>query len=114
MFLHLYRANLNNPGYTIERWHCVLVTYLIAIVAAAVNIFGAKLLDKISTGVLIWNISSFVIVIVTILATNDHKQSAKFVFTEFQNDTGFSSGGMAVMIGLLQSFFGMVCTITAF
>lgn len=52
---------------------------------------------------------SFFVVIITILATNDNKQSASFVFTEFQNDTGFTSGGMAVMIGLLQSFFGMCC-----
>jgi choline transport protein len=102
-------ANLNNPSYVIERWHCVLVTYLMAIVAALVNIFAATLLNKISTAVLVWNIASFFVVIITILATNDHKQSASFVFTDFQNETGFSSPGMAVMIGLLQSFFGMCC-----
>jgi choline transport protein len=100
-------ANLNNSSYTIQRWHCVLVTYLMAILAALVNIFFATLLNKISTAVLSWNILSFFVVVITILATNDHKQSASFVFKDFQNDTGFSSPGMAVMIGLLQSFFGM-------
>jgi choline transport protein len=103
-------ANLNNSNYVIERWHCVLVTYLMAIVAALVNIFYASLLNKISTAVLVWNIVSFLAVVITILATNDNKQPAEFVFTEFQNDTGFSSPGMAVMIGLLQSFFGYVET----
>ena len=102
-------ANLNNPAYVIERWHCVLVTYLMAIVAAIVNIFAATLLNKISTAVLVWNIVSFLVVIITILASNDNKQSASFVFTDFQNNTGFASPGMAVMIGLLQSFFGMCC-----
>lgn len=80
-----------------------------AILAALINIFCATLLNKISTAVLCWNVLSFFVVVITILATNDHKQSASFVFKDFQNNTGFSSPGMAVMIGLLQSFFGMCC-----
>lgn len=102
-------AQLNNPDYTIERWHTVLLTYLIAIVAAASNLTLSRFFDKLSTSILVWNVGSFLVVIITILATNKNKQSAAFVFTDFQNDTGFSSGGMAVMIGLLQSFFGMCC-----
>lgn len=99
-------ANLNNPSYTIERWHTVLVTYLMAICAAAVNVFFSRYLNQISTFAVVWNILSFFVVVITILAANDHKQSASFVFSDFQNDTGFSSGGMAVMIGLLQTLFG--------
>lgn len=114
-------ANLNNPSYVIQRWHCVLVTYLMAIVAALFNIFAATLLNKVSTAVLVWNIGSFLVVVITILATNDNKQPASFVFTEFQNETGFSSPGMAVMIGLrkfsnqiLPPFsFTLVCHSTA-
>lgn len=99
-------ANLNNPSYTIERWHCVLVTYLIAICAALANIYLSRFLNQISTFAVIWNILSFFVVIITILATQDNKQSASFVFSDFQNDTGFASSGMAVMIGLLQTLFG--------
>jgi choline transport protein len=102
-------ANLNNPNYVIQRWHCVLVTYLMTIVAAILNIFASTLLNKISTAALIWNVLSFLVVVITILAANDNKQSAYFVFTDFQNETGFSSPGMAVMIGLLQSCFGLCC-----
>ncbi|EXJ83862.1 hypothetical protein A1O1_07490 [Capronia coronata CBS 617.96] len=102
-------ANLNNPGYTIERWHDVLVTYLLAICAALVNIFLSRWLNQISMFAVVWNLVSFFVVIITILACNDHKQSGSFVFSDFQNDTGFSSGGMAVMIGLLQTLFGMAC-----
>ncbi|KIW71030.1 hypothetical protein PV04_03248 [Phialophora macrospora] len=102
-------ANLNNPSYTIERWHVVLLTYLLAILAATVNILWSRFLNQISTFAVVWNILSFLVVVITILAANDHKQSASFVFSDFQNDTGFSSGGMAVMIGLLQTLFGMCC-----
>lgn len=102
-------AVLNHPNYVIERWHTVLVSYLIALVATTSNLTISHYFDKMSTSILIWNVVAFVVVIITILSTNDNKQSAKFVFAEFQNETGFSSAGMAVMIGLLQSFFGMCC-----
>lgn len=103
-------ANLNNPSYTIERWHCVLVTYLIAFVAAFCNIALSRYLNQISTFAVVWNILSFVVVIVTILSCNDNKQSASFVFSDFQNETGFSSPGLGVMIGLLQTLFGAYLT----
>lgn len=73
-------ANLANPDYVIQRWHTVLVCYLITICAAVMNIFGQKLLNRISKGILVWNIVSFFVVIITMLATNDHKQPASFVF----------------------------------
>lgn len=101
-------TNLANPSYTIERWHTVLVAYLITLVAAALNIYGGHLLDRLSKAVLIWNIASFIVVVVTILATNDHKQPASFVFSEFQNFTGFGTG-MAAILGIVQSAFGMCC-----
>lgn len=104
----LGQANLSFPGYVIQRWHTVLLAYLIAIVCTAVNIYGPHLLDRISRFILLWNILSFVIVIITILATNDHKQPASFVFNDFQNFTGFSTG-FAAILGLLQSSFGMCC-----
>lgn len=104
----LGQANLSFPSYTIERWHTVLVTYLIAILCSMVNIYCPHLLDRISRFMLFWNIFSFVVVIITILAANDHKQPASFVFTDFQNATGFSAG-FAAVLGLLQSAFGMCC-----
>jgi hypothetical protein len=46
------------------------------------------------------------VVIVTILAMNDNKQSASFVFSDFQNFTGFSASYTAIL-GIVQSAFGM-------
>lgn len=101
-------AQLNYSGYTIERWHTVLVAYLIAFVATGSNIFLPHALNKISKFILIWNITSFFVCVITILSTNHEKQSASFVFGEFQNFTGFSAPYGAI-VGLLQSAFGMCC-----
>ncbi|KAL9618658.1 MAG: hypothetical protein Q9160_006625 [Pyrenula sp. 1 TL-2023] len=101
-------ANLSHPSFVIQRWHTVLLTYLITILAASFNIFYPHLLNRISKGILVWNVASFIVVIASILATNDHKQSASFVFRDFQNQTGFNAA-MGTIVGLLQSFFGMCC-----
>jgi choline transport protein len=101
-------AQLNHPDYHIERWHTVLVTYLIALIAAASNIFIPSALNKISKFILCWNIAAFLVCFVTILATNNEKQPASYVFGEFQNLSGFNAP-YAAILGLLQSAFGMCC-----
>ncbi|KXT07782.1 hypothetical protein AC579_4302 [Pseudocercospora musae] len=101
-------SNLNNPGYTIQRWHTVLVTYAVGIFSACFNIFGPSLLEKASRALLVWNICAFLIIVITILAVNDHKQLAAFVFKDFVNETGFNRPYCAI-VGLLQSAFGMCC-----
>lgn len=95
-------ANLNNPDYEIQRWHTALVSWAIAMVSLSFNVFVPRLLDKVSRGLLVWNICAFLIVFITILACNDHKQSPSFVFTEFQNFTGFTSKSYVAILGLLQ------------
>lgn len=98
-------GNLVFPTYAIQRWQTVLLTYLITLIAGSFNIFAPRLLERLSKAILCWNILSFVVVIVTMLACNDHKQDASFVFVDFQNETGFNPA-MGTIIGLLQSFFG--------
>ncbi|KAI7526194.1 putative GABA permease, partial [Hortaea werneckii] len=76
-------ANANNPDYVIERWHTVLVAYLVAALALSFNVFLPRLLDKISRGLITWNICAFLIIVITILATKTPLQSDRFVFVDF-------------------------------
>jgi choline transport protein len=101
-------ANLTYPSYTIERWHTCLVAFAICFMATFSNIYAARILDKLSKFILVWNIVSFFVVIITILATNNNKQSGSFVFSDFQNFTGFGFSYTAVL-GIVQSAFGMCC-----
>ncbi|KAG9558754.1 GABA permease, partial [Aureobasidium melanogenum] len=104
----LAMAVLNNPEYEITRWQSTLVAYAIAVAALSLNIFCPQMLHKMTNFFLIWNMGSFLIIFITILATNDHKQTPSFVFSEFQNFTGFNKP-YAAILGLLQSAFGMCC-----
>lgn len=101
-------VNLNNPGYEIQRWHTVLLSWSVIVLQILINLNGERLLNHISKGILFFNVVGLIVTIATVLACNDHKQSASFVFVEFQNTTGFG-GGMACIIGLLQPAFGMCC-----
>ena len=62
---------------------------------AAVNSFACILflLDNQLNGLVFWNIGSFIIISVALLAVTSRKQSAKFVFTEYFNNTGWDSVG---------------------
>lgn len=104
----LGQANLVFPEYTIQRWNTVLVAWAVGLFALAVNVFMPHALHRLSRLVLLWNIGTFIVVIVTLLATNDHKQDDTFVFYEFENLTGFTVG-MAIAIGIVQSIFGTCC-----
>jgi choline transport protein len=95
-------------GFTIERWHTVLVAYLITFLAAVSNIYLPHILNKLSKAIFVWNLLSFAVCLITILVTNDHKQSARYVFSDFQNFTGWNAP-YATCLGLLQSAFGMCC-----
>lgn len=70
----LGQANLSNPDFVIQRWHTVLVAYLITFMGIAINIWGPHLLDRLSKAAMVWNLLSFIVVIVVILVMNDHKQ----------------------------------------
>jgi choline transport protein len=97
-----------NYGFTIERWHTVLIAYLITVIAALSNIYLPHILNKLSKAIFVWNLLSFAVCLITILATNDHKQSAKYVFSDFENFTGWNAP-YAACLGILQGAFGMCC-----
>ncbi|KAI5460940.1 putative GABA permease [Mariannaea sp. PMI_226] len=101
-------ANLANPSYTIERWHTTLVAYLIIFMAGGINIFAPKILNRLSQGLLIWNVLSFLVITITMVATKKDYQAPAFVFKEFRNDTGLSAP-LGVIAGLLQSFYSLCC-----
>lgn len=55
---------------------------------------------------LYWSILSVVILSIVLLTTSD-KTSAEFVFTSFENETGWTDG-VAWILGLLQSALSLI------
>ncbi len=98
---------LYNPNYSAQPWQQFLIYIGYNLVAALVNIFGNSALPYVNQTAIIWSISGFVIITITVLAcTAPDYHSAEFVFTDFINQTGWPDG-IAWLLGLLQGGLGL-------
>ena len=98
---------LAHPDYEIHSWLVFVVFIAFAIYAAALNIFGSRLLPVVNQTAIFWSLTGAVVIIITCLATaSPNFQSGDFVFGKFLNQTGWNNG-VAWILGLLQSSFGL-------
>ncbi|WVQ75176.1 hypothetical protein IAR50_004786 [Cryptococcus sp. DSM 104548] len=98
---------LLHSNYESERWHIFLIYIAYTLGACFLNIFGLRLLPGINQTAIFWSLNGAVVIIIVCLATAaPNFQSGKFVFTEFINTTGWPDG-VAWILGLLQSSFGL-------
>ncbi|KAI8975131.1 amino acid/polyamine transporter I [Mycotypha africana] len=83
--------------------------YCAFFVAATIfNLFGLKASSYLNKFVLVWVGIGTILIIVAVPAMAPTHQSAKWVFTEFINRTGYTNKGMAFLLGLLQSGWTLV------
>lgn len=76
------------------------------------NAFAVRLLPLVDRAALFWSLVGVVVVMITLLATaTPDYQPARFVFGHWINETGWPNG-VAFILGLLQSTFGLTGTST--
>ncbi|KAI1778092.1 amino acid transporter [Hypoxylon cercidicola] len=92
--------------YEIEAWRTYLIFLAILLFTTGGNIWGNRILAKWNDAALYWSLLGVVIISIVLLATSD-KNDARYVFAEFQNETGWSDG-MAWIMGLLQSALSLI------
>lgn len=98
---------LYHPDYTAERWHQFLIYIAYTIAAFLINAFMNDLLPYINKGAITWSIAGFIIISITVLGcASPNYASAKFVFADFINETGWPDG-IAWLLGLLQGGLGL-------
>ena len=117
---------LNHPdSYVPQRWQGMLFYWLVLLYAAAVNIWGSKILPHTNlasgmpksisiarsypgyrqlTSLGVLHIVGF-LAIVIVLGVMAPKHSAHYVFVEVSNSSGWSSDGVAWLVGLLSSVY---------
>ncbi|UJO14537.1 hypothetical protein CLAFUW4_03142 [Fulvia fulva] len=100
--VHMYDAT-----YVSQRWHQILIYIGYNIVAMLLNAFGNHLLPLINKTAIIWSISGFVVICITVLAcSSPDYNSGDLVYREFLNTTGWPDG-VAWLLGLLQGSLGL-------
>ncbi|KAH8735204.1 amino acid permease-domain-containing protein [Ilyonectria robusta] len=96
----------SNGRYEAEAWKTYLFFVVILTFATVSNIWGNRILGRWNDAALYWSIFSVIIISIVLLSMSP-KTNAAYVFTNFHNETGWSSG-MAWMLGLLQSALSLI------
>lgn len=101
--------NLYHPNHVTQRWQLFVVYQVINIILALFNCYG-KVLPYFANAALYVSLFSYVTITITVLVcARNHYNTASFVFTEFQNGTGWGSAGIAFIIGLVNPNWSFSC-----
>ncbi|CAG8398309.1 unnamed protein product [Penicillium salamii] len=98
---------LRYANYQSERWHGTMIYWAILFLAFLVNTVGIKLMPMIENGILIFHIVTLIAVIIPLVMLAPHK-SAEYVFTTFENSSGWENDGVAWFLGLLSASYVLV------
>ncbi|KAI8074555.1 amino acid/polyamine transporter I [Gongronella butleri] len=89
------------PGATVGIHIGVCFTHGVA------NSLGPKVMKYINAFSTVWQVIAPTVILITVLAKAPTHQSGTFVFTYFNNGTGWASQGWVILTGLLTSQFTM-------
>ena len=109
-------AILNYESYSPERWHGTMIFWAVVVVSTCVNVFGTKILPALETLVGILHICLWFVWFIPLVYLSPQR-SADWVFTDFENNSGWSNNGVSWCLGLLTvtyPFVGMILPISSF
>lgn len=98
-----------HPDFIYKPWHVFVAYQLLNIFCFFFNCYG-RWLPQIANSALYISLFSFVVITITVLScSSGNYQSADFVFREFNNQTGWSSAGIAFLVGLVNPNWSFSC-----
>ncbi|KAF4119937.1 to GABA permease GabA [Geosmithia morbida] len=103
--LILSAITIFNEDFVANEWQTVLCFWAVMLVCALVNAFGARYLDFINKLCIYWTGASVVIILVTLLATAEHRRSAEFVFSHYDSSASGWPSAWSFFVGLLQAAY---------
>lgn len=103
----LYLASMVEvgTGKTLTRVEIAAIAWGICILSGIVNTIGIKAISGISKFNVWWTLGGTVTLVITLLVKAPMHNSASFVFTDFENFTGYGSKGFVVLLAFLQAVY---------
>ena len=98
--------SIRDPSYGWAAWQGWILVVAVSVVCCAFNTFGESFLPKLQYLAMILHVGGF-IATVAVLWAYGTPSSAEEVFLEFTNFGGWSSTGLAVMVGQLTVVFAL-------
>ncbi|KAL8292062.1 hypothetical protein RQP46_001528 [Phenoliferia psychrophenolica] len=99
----LAAATISTDGdYVAQNGHIVGTFIAILCIHGLLNSCGTKLLAMVTQTFVFVNLGSVAAIIIALLVTTKEKHTGTYVFTQIDNNTGWSSDGLAFLFGLLS------------
>ncbi|CAH0058443.1 unnamed protein product [Clonostachys solani] len=95
---------LNDETYVPSRWQGMLFYWAILVYAGLLNVWGSKLMPHFNLVSGVIHIGAFVGIIIT-LGVMAPKNTSNFVFTEFENNSGWGSDGVSWLVGMQSTVY---------
>ncbi|ODV79709.1 amino acid transporter [Suhomyces tanzawaensis NRRL Y-17324] len=100
---------LSHPSHEVKKWQLFVIYQLINLFLVLFNCYG-KWLPYLGTAALYTSLTSYVIILITVLVcSRGNYNTADFVFTTFENNTGWGSAGIAFIVGLINPNWSFSC-----
>ena len=99
--------SINNPSYMFPHWHATLLVVGAVGIAYAGNVFGSKILPYCQSAVFAIHLMAYFAFIIPIWV-NAPRATSRQVWIEFTFSGGWSSLGLAMMIGQLSGMFTQI------
>lgn len=101
--------NLTHPEHVTKTWELFVIYQLVNVFLVLFNCYG-KYLPYIANYALYVSLFSYVVITVTVLVcARGNYNTARFVFVEFDNNTGWSSAAIAFIVGLVNPNWSFSC-----
>ncbi|KAL9067086.1 MAG: hypothetical protein Q9157_006923 [Trypethelium eluteriae] len=100
-------AVLNHDSYEPAAWQGTLIYWTILLITTTVNILGIRKFPHIETIAFVFFVAAFFVVLVPLVYLTP-QSTATFVFTDFENSSGWSNDGLVWFIGLMNAAYTFV------
>lgn len=98
---------LTHESYSPQPWQGYLFVILMVSIGLGFNTLGAKQLPLVEGIILVFHIFGWATVLIVLWILSP-KNSAHDVFTSFQNEGGWSSIGLSMLVGQVTSIYGLI------
>lgn len=100
-------ATVYSPDYVATQWQVYLIYVALTLLAIALIILFPKQLPRAEVACFWMTCLGFVVSTITVLARSENKQTARTVFADWNNQSGWNNG-VAFMIGVGQGMFSFI------
>lgn len=96
------------PDLVIKQWMVFVAYQIVNCFAFVFNCYG-RVLPTIATFTLWCSLLSFLVILITVPASAPTHETARFVFANFVNHTGWKQNGIAFIVGLINTNWAFGC-----